>query len=300
MYYEKSEYERRIEESPVFSLDKKQEQSRYKREVLKLVEYLYCLLMTTNEAKYEPYGLEIVEVAKRCIANFDSSTGSFLHYFKSAWKKEYGHLVGRELVREDFAGIHFTEEQSRNYRKYMKLAQSMGQGSNSADFDQKIAEAMGFTMAEVKSLKEMLACKPTRDTVLNVEKKEYNLLNQLDSGFYTDAGMMETETVTAYLDVIQSVFDRLQARQKPLLAKLITARLSLPLKDDPLLLTALQSKSYYDNEIFKKCLTRGAMIEAKEISHLLGIAESSTSRSWRNFKEKLRSADLQGRQRDEF
>ena len=40
MYYEKSEYERLIAESPVFILDKDRERSRYRREDLKLVEYL--------------------------------------------------------------------------------------------------------------------------------------------------------------------------------------------------------------------------------------------------------------------
>lgn len=44
MYYEKSECERLIEESPLFQLDKELEPSAYRAASLKMVEYLYCYL----------------------------------------------------------------------------------------------------------------------------------------------------------------------------------------------------------------------------------------------------------------
>lgn len=290
MNYEKAEYERLIEESPVFILDKERERSRYRREALKLVEYLYGYLMAQNKAKYEPYGVEIVEVAKRCITNFDPGSGIFLHYFNSAWKTEYGHLLGKELVREDFHGIRFTEEQSRKYRKYMRLAKTMGHDTDSDEFDQKVAVAMGLSLEEIWSLKQMVNCKPVSGTVLNDQGEEYSLIDQIDSGLYTDAGMVETEKAIEYLEVIQVVFSGLQERQKPMMAKLITARLSLLVREDPLLFKVMQSMPYFDQEIFRTCISKGIAVEAKEISKLLGVTEASTSRSWKIFKEKLRSA----------
>lgn len=295
MYYEKSEYERLIAESPVFMINKAQERSRYRREVLKLVEYLYGYLMLTSETKYEPYGVEIVEVANRCISNFNPDKGTFLHYFSSAWKTAYGHLVGKELVRETFQGIHFTEEQSRNYKKYMKLAQSMGMDTNAHKFDQKVAEAMGLTMGELSSLKQMVECKPVSGTILNDEGEEYSFIDQIDSGVYVDTGMLEAEKVKECLEVIQIVFHGLQDRQKPMMAKLITAKLSLLARDDTSLLKVLQKMSYFDEEIFNECVSRGMAVEAREISKLFGVAEASTSRSWKIFKQKLRLADLQRR-----
>ena len=88
MKYDKAYYEKLITQSPVFTLDKEIEVSAYRREALKLVEYLYCYLLGINQSKYEPFGYEITVVAKRCIQNFSPAFGDFLHYFNAAWKKE--------------------------------------------------------------------------------------------------------------------------------------------------------------------------------------------------------------------
>ena len=84
MVYDKKIFEQRIEESPLFSLDKQTEYVAFKKEFYRMLEYLYCYLMATNEKEYEPYGCEITEVATRCINNFDATRGLFLHYFNSA------------------------------------------------------------------------------------------------------------------------------------------------------------------------------------------------------------------------
>lgn len=75
MYYDKGKYESLIMNSPLFGIDKEQETTAYKRESYKMVEYLYCYLLAINERDYEPYGSEIMDVATRCINNFDSSKG---------------------------------------------------------------------------------------------------------------------------------------------------------------------------------------------------------------------------------
>ena len=93
--FEKDKYEKLIDSSSLFTLDKEKEQTAYKREAFKMVEYLYCYLMSINKSKYEPYGVEIVDTAKRCIKNYNSETGRFLNYFASAWKQTYGHIVGK-------------------------------------------------------------------------------------------------------------------------------------------------------------------------------------------------------------
>lgn len=113
MRYDKDEYEKLIDASKLFSLDRERERIAYKREALKMVEYLYCYLMAINAVKYEVFAVEIVDTAKRCIENYNPEAGRFLNYFSSAWKQTYGHLVGKEIVKETFSGIHFTEEEDR-------------------------------------------------------------------------------------------------------------------------------------------------------------------------------------------
>ena len=51
--FEKDKYEKLIDSSSLFSLDKEKERTAYKREALKMVEHLYCYLMSVNKSKYE-------------------------------------------------------------------------------------------------------------------------------------------------------------------------------------------------------------------------------------------------------
>ena len=113
MHYDKDKYESLILNSPLFSIDKEQENVAYKRESYKMVEYLYCYLLAINERDYEPYGSEIMEVATRCINNFDSSKGVFLYYFNSAWKQAYTHIIGEKINDDHFRGIRICSHSGR-------------------------------------------------------------------------------------------------------------------------------------------------------------------------------------------
>lgn len=288
MYYEKSECERLIKESPLFKLDKDQEPSAYRRESLKMVEYLYCYLMGLSRTKYEEYGLEIVDTAKRCIENYKPESGKFLHYFNASWKQMYGHIVGKELAKETFGGMHFTEDEERAFRKYIRLAQSMGQETDSDEFNQKVAEAMNLSEDKVVELRRMIESKPKSGTYTNDEGEEFSLLDQIDSGVYTDSSILTAENMREMLNEIQSVYDKLQDRQKLLMAKLITAKLALLIADSDELMRCFKNMTCFDYRIFEECIQRGEAVQAKEISDRLGVKEASTSRSWKAFKDKLK------------
>lgn len=289
MNYDKDEYEKLIDASPLFSLDKEKERIAYKREALKMVEYLYCYLMATNAKKYDAYAVEIVDTAKRCIENYNPETGRFLNYFSAAWKQTYGHLIGKVLVKETFGGIHFTEEEERNFRKYMRLAQTIGINTESPEFDERVADAMGITAAEVDGLRSMINCKPAFGSYVNDEGEEYNLIDQLDSGIYADAGILHVETAKEFLDIIEITYDQLQERQKPMLAMLITSKIALMASEDDNLLEYIKRKTFFDEGVFEESLKRGEQLQAKEIAERFGVAEASASRTWKTFKEKIDS-----------
>ena len=148
MYYDKGKYESLIMNSPLFGIDKEQETTAYKRESYKMVEYLYCYLLAINERDYEPYGSEIMDVATRCINNFDSSKGVFLYYFNSAWKQEYSHIMGEKISDERFHGIRITEEEKRNIRKYLKLAEKMDSCVSRSELFERISESLSHSKNE--------------------------------------------------------------------------------------------------------------------------------------------------------
>lgn len=288
--YDKDEYEQLIDSSLLFTLNREIEHVAYRREVLKMVEYLYCYLMAIDSRKYEPYGVEIVDTAKRCIENYKPDSGRFLNYFSSAWKQIYGHLIGKELVRETFKGIHFKEVEERNFRKYMRLAQNIGIDIDSSEFDERVAEAMGISISDMDELKSMINCKPTSGSMINEEGEEYNLIDQLDSGRYTDSGVIQFEAARELLDLIEITFNQLQERQKPMLAMLITSKIAFLVIENKKLLKILKQKTFFDEEIFKEILDYGVQIRAKDIAYRFGVVEASASRSWKKFRDDLKNS----------
>ena len=289
MKYNREHYEKLIDETPLFGLNKEKQPSLYSREAMKLVEALYCYLMAVNEKEYEPYGMEIVDTAKRCIENFDSGAGRFLNYFHAAWKRNYRHLAGKSYVKNTFHGLHFTEEEERNYRKYLRLARARGIDTGSPEFDRKVAEAMGLSAENLKALQNMLNSRPVSGICRNEEGGTYSLIEQLDSGFYADSAMLQREDVLELLDRIEQVFDGLQERQKPVLSCILTSKLSLRIAENQALSEMFREKHYYQEWVDQECLRRDAEIKAKEIAEQYGVTEASVSRSWRKFKEKAKA-----------
>ena len=287
MNYNKDEYERLIDESNLFSINKDTQKSLYKREALKMVEYLYCYLLAVKQQQYEPYGMEIVETAKRCIENYKPESGRFLNYFTSAWKQEYGHIVGKEIIKETFGGIHFTEDEERNYRKYMKLAQSMGIDTSSTEFEQRVSEAMGISLKEMVVLKNMVNSKVMPITAISDDGEEFSLLDCIDNGEYADSELVQIEKAKELLDLIEIVFNQLQERQKPILSKLITSKVALLFSDEEDVICIIKEKSYFDDDIYNDSIKRGEPIQSKEIADLFNVSEASISRTWKTFKEKL-------------
>ena len=91
--------------SKLFSLNKQTKYVAYKREAMKMVEYLYRYLLAVNENKYIEFGDEIMLTAKCCISNFKSELGDFLNYFNAAWAKEYRRAYGKRQAEEFRCGV---------------------------------------------------------------------------------------------------------------------------------------------------------------------------------------------------
>ena len=69
MAKDKTEYEKLIRSSTLFTLDRDTQSTAFRREALKMHENLYLYLMSINSEKYAEFGLEIIETANRCIAD---------------------------------------------------------------------------------------------------------------------------------------------------------------------------------------------------------------------------------------
>ena len=284
MYYNKEKYEALIMESPVFSLDKVEETSAYKRETYRLIEYLYCYLMAVNETAFEPYGSEIAETAIRCIANYDMSKGVFLHYFNAAWKKEYSHIMGNKLIDDKFHGIKITEEDRRNIRKYIRLAHKNQSNITDEELRIRISDAMHLPLEKVRLVAQMNDLRVTGDKVRNSDGEEFSLWDQISDETSFEDYCEEADSFEDLLNTIEAVFVTLQERQKPIVSDMITSRIWSLLSPQH-----NQVFSFVSHEVIDECVKCGHAPSQRAIADKYDRDEASISRTVKEFVKKLRS-----------
>ena len=283
MNYDKKSYEERITKSPLFSLDRETSFTAYKRESYKMVEYLYCYLMAVNEREYEPYGCEIMEVATRCISNYDFSKGVFLHYFNAAWRQEYSHILGKNAYDQQLRGIKISEEERRGICKYIKLAERLGSSCSGNELYQKIAEAMGIPEQKVRLLAELSELRIVAATSYNDDDEEIDLWEQVSDGTSIEEQMVMADSVSDLLDLIEQAFCGLQARQKPMVSDMITAKIMPVLTKD----SVNHRYTFISNEVINVFDARGSCPTQREIAEKYGRNEASISRTLKDFTTKL-------------
>lgn len=279
----KEKYEQLIRSSPLFSLDKEREVIAYKREAMKMVEYLYCYLLALNENKYIEFGLEISETARKCIRNYNKDMGDFLFYFNAAWAKEYRRAFGKRQADQFRCGMHITEDDQLLVNKYLRFIEKY-----SDEYDEKkvipaIADALGITTEKVK---EIIALNSVSfiSGDLCAEDEE--------SGRIFDIIGQETDYETQFevedlFVIIDTEYQSLQQRQKKLISKLITLKISDYLQASENLLEEVQRYSFFDLEVFD--LFANGLITSRLIATQCGVSEQSASRSLKVFLDRVRS-----------
>lgn len=286
MPYDKSKYEKLIRGSPLFKIDKENESAAYRRELYKMIEYLYGYLLAVNERDYEPYGSEIVEVAMRCIGSFNSSKGNFLNYFVSAWHKQYSHVLGDKLIDEKFHGLHLAEEEKRSIRKYLKLLGRIDSNMPEQEVYERISDAMRVPVKKIASIARMSNLNVSGSTILSEDGEEISLFEQISDGKIIDQQLENKDAAKELLAKIDIVFDELQERQKAMISDLITIRIWSVIEE---LLFHKSQYHFISKDIVKVFCDSGVMPTQRQIAEKYNRDEGSVSRAMKEFLKKLKS-----------
>ena len=284
----RSEYEKLIRTSILFSLDRETQATAYKREALKMVKYLFLYLISINADKYSEYGLEITQTAERCIKNYNKDSGDFLNYFNSAISKEYRKAFSQKRFSEQHGGVHIPEQEQRIINKFIKLAEVKGAYDLTDDIINKISEATGIKherICECISLYQRSFV--IEDAYTDEEGNESSIFDYIASDKLTEDSIIELDAAKELLEKVDEVFKKTQDRQNPLLSKLITAKISQQLQSDEKLLSIAKKKAFFDLDIFEMSIKRGTPPTAKEIGEKLGLSEQSISRTFKEFVKRL-------------
>lgn len=286
MYEDKKKYEQMILESPLFSLDKEIEYTAFKRESYRMIEYLYCYLLSINEKEYEPYGCEITEVATRCINKFDGSKGKFLHYFNSAWKQECSHILGEKIREDKYRGIRLAEEDRRAVQTYIRLADQLGLDCDSESMYKKLSEAMELPVERVIELAQLNSLTVCGDRYTSEDGNQQSLWAQLPGNASASQRMATAEEIEAILERVETVFSALQTRQRPIVSDMITIRICSFLSE-----TRTGRFSFVSASVMGQWIQHGTVPTQRNIAKKYGRDEASISRTWKDFLEKLKKED---------
>lgn len=284
MHYDKKEYERKIEESSLFSLDRDIQYTAYKKESLKMVEYLYCYLLSINENKYADYGYEITVIAERCIKSYDASKGAFIHYFNSAWKKEFGHLEQEKTENEKYRGLKITEDDKRSIRKMKKILRIRGIDTESHEVISVLSEAMNLTKDEVVSIINLYKTTVVSEKIKNFESDEIDIIDLFTNGCSAEEEVIHREELVGLLTTIDNEFKMLQKRQQPIISECLTLKICTEIEN---LKDYKNEFEFINSDILDEYVCSGVLPTQRSIGEKYGRDEASISRTLKNFIEKL-------------
>jgi len=283
--YNKEKYEKLINASNLFALDPEKESSAYRKEVQKMIEYLYCYLMGVNKERYEDYGMEIVDTATRCINNYEGGSVPFLHYFSSAWKQEYSHILGRKLMEDNYHGLKFTDRENRKIKKFLRYFETKEVFASKEENYAKIAEFMDLSVDEVRRISEVESITVIGEYAHNSEEEEFSIFDSIGNGVSIEEVFTEEESLDHILCKIDEVFNNLQERQKPLLSDLLTVMIFNNVCDDG---HVPGDYSFINRELQTEIIKTGKSPTQRDIANKYGKKETHISRSINEFLKKVR------------
>ncbi len=283
MNFDKNKYQQLVENTILFSLNQETEYTAYKREFYRLIENLYCYLLAVNPRDYEPYGCEILEVATRCIKNYDSTKGNFLHYFNAAWKQEYSHILGDRMQEEKLHGLKLTVEEKRSIRKYLRLAEKIESRCSKEELYSHISEAMDISVEKVQLIAQMSVMRVIGDTNYSDDGEEISIWEEISDGTSLEKELEEAESVEDLFQKVESSFEHLGKNQKPIISDMITIRICSMLNADH-----RNKYKFVSGPILEQWIETGKVPTQRDIAAKYGRNEASISRTMKEYLKKLR------------
>lgn len=291
--FTREEYENLINNSPLFEIDKESSPALYKSE-----RYNFFTLLTDYYRFYiypnkslETYSMTLMETAMECIKYYDKDKGAFLHLFNSSMKRDLHIAKAKEIIEEKRQGIRVSNEEDKLIRKIIALANSKGLDIYDLTVQQKISRALNL---ELSRLQELLRINDdavaVSSTVTNDDGDEVELFDLQSSHEKTAEDRMADESAFITLvEKINGVLTIVQDRQKRLLSMLLTVEIIKACAEDlDKAKNVLTGKELFNKEVLDYYKKHGELTTAKQIGEILGVSEQSLSRTYKNFKEKLK------------
>lgn len=291
--FTREEYENLINNSPLFEVDKESSPALYQTERYKFMTVLtdYYRFYVYPKKPLDEYSMTLLETANECVKYYDKSKGEFLHLFNGAMKRDLHIARAKEVIEEKRHGIRIGVEEERLIRKIIAFANSKNLDINDATVQEKIAEVLSMSLERLQDLLMMNDdAVAVSSTVANDDGDEIELFDLQTSHEKTaEEKLAEESDFIVLLERINDAFLSVQDRQKRLLSMLLTVEMVKALEYEiEKINTLLRERELFNAEVMEYYFNHGELPTAKQIGFMCGVSEQSLSRTYKNFKEKLR------------
>lgn len=290
MGYTKEQYEEQINSAFVFSIDRSKDSELWKTEARKLlvltIDYFKDCIM--RKETFENYAVELFESIQQSIRSFSPDKGTFLHYVNVAVKHRIDQKKLADTLDQQRQGMSVSAKDNQLIRKMLSFARSKGYNVNDRETQERIAAQFNVPVSQVRFCVEQSQIKVINETISDEEGEESSIFDKIASADpNAEQSMEDKEKQFDLIRRIDVAFRACQDRQKPLLSRLLTAKLipAIDLNDDALL--ELETVSFIDKPLMKEYLSGVRMPTARQIAEEYGTLEQSVSRTYKTFLEKV-------------
>ena len=184
-----------------------------------------------------------------------------------------------------------SNEDDKLIRKIIALANSKGLDIYDIIVQEKISKALNIELGRLQELLRInddavaVSSSVTNDDGDEVELFDLHASHEKNA----EEKMADDSAVVSLVERIDGVFKAVQDRQKKLLSMLLTAEIIKACDEDlDKAKNVLTGKELFNEEVLDYYEKHGELPTAKQIGVICGVSEQSLSRTYKNFKEKLK------------
>lgn len=287
--YTREEYENLINKSPLFEIDEESAPMLYKAERYNFLTHLtdYYRFYIYPNKPLDFYSMTLILTANECIKYYNRGKGQFLHLFNTAMKRELHIAKAIEIIEEKRQGIKISKEDDKLIRKVIMFAKSKNLDIYDSATQEKISDALNIDIAK---LKEIIIINDNAvgvpSTIINEDGDEIELFDlQPSKEKNAEEKIIERDSLNDRLRDIEAEYLDAQDRQKKILSMLLTTEI---IKSQGLDLIKTNRFAFFNRDILDYFELNHTLPTAKIIGELCGVSEQSISRTYKNFKIKLK------------
>ena len=287
--YTREEYENLINNSPLFEIDEASAPMLYQAERYNFLTHLtdYYRFYIYSNKPLDFYSMTLIITANECIKYYNRGKGQFLHLFNTAMKRELHIAKAIEIIEEKRQGIKISKEDDKLIRKVIMFAKSKNLDIYDSATQEKISNALNIDIAK---LKEIIIINDNAvgvpSTIINEDGDEIELFDlQPSKEKNAEEKIVERDSLNDRLKDIEAEYLDAQDRQKKILSMLLTTEI---IKSQGLDLIKTNRFVFFNKDILDYFEINQKLPTAKIIGELCGVSEQSISRTYKNFKIKLK------------